>query len=98
MPVKLLPVELPLLVCLRHIRERAAGTRADRVRRLQLPRHRRDGFIGVADAVGLEALNGTLVVGTLKGKCSCRDLVALLDVLVRVLFAELSDDTTVEVQ
>jgi len=96
--MKLLPVELPLLVCLCDVRERATRTRADCIRRLQLPRHRGDGFVGMADAVRLETLDGALIVRTLKGECSCRDLVAPLDVLVRVLFAELSDDTTIEVQ
>jgi len=51
----------------------------------------------VADAVGLETLNGTLVVGTFKGESSDRDLVALLDVLVGVPFSELAHDATIQV-
>lgn len=98
MSVKLLPIELALPVRLRHIRQRTAGTRADGIRRLELPRHRCNGLVRVADAVWLETLDGTLVVGTFEGEGRGRDLVALLDILMGVFFTELSDNTTVEVQ
>ena len=95
---ELLPVELPLLVQLRDVRKRTSRTRADGVGRLQLSGHRRDGLVCVAYAAGSETLDWTLVIGTFEGEGGGGDFVAVLDVLVGMLFSELSNDTAVQMQ
>ena len=95
---ELLPVELPLLVQLRDVRKRTSRTRADGVGRLQLSGHRGDGLVCVAYAAGSETLDRSLVVGTFESECGTGDFVTALDILVSVLFSELSNDATVQMQ